>query len=104
LAVGLALQGSLANFAAGILLIVFRPFKVDDLIEGAGVLDDPPARIAVLEMADSSVNFVVRPWVKTEHYWDVYFGVTENIKKKFDAEGISIPFPQRDVHLFQEKL
>jgi small conductance mechanosensitive channel len=177
LAIGLALQGSLANFAAGILLIIFRPFRVGDLIEAAGtmgvveniqifttqlksldnkkiivpnakltadnitnytakdirrvdlvvgvsygddldkvkevvaevldkddlVLKDPAPQVAVLEMADSSVNFIVRPWTDTDNYWDVYFGVTENIKKRFDAEGISIPFPQRDVHMFQEK-
>jgi small conductance mechanosensitive channel len=176
LAVGLALQGSLANFAAGILLIIFRPFRVEDLIEAAGVtgvvekieifttqlrtldnktiiipnakltgdniinytkkeirrvdlivgvsyednidkvkeainevlkadgriLDDPPSKVAVYEMADSSINFVVRPWVKTEDYWDVYFSVTENIKKEFDARGITIPFPQRDIHLYNE--
>jgi small conductance mechanosensitive channel len=176
LAVGLALQGSLANFAAGILLIIFRPFKVEDLIEAAGVtgivekieifttqlktldnktiiipnakltadniinytkkeirrvdlvigvsyednidkvrevvtgvlnaderiLDDPSPKVAVYEMADSSVNFVVRPWVKTADYWDVYFSVMENIKKGFDAQGITIPFPQRDVHLYSE--
>ena len=175
LAIGLALQGSLANFAAGILLIIFRPFKVEDLIEAAGVtgivekieifttqlktldnksiiipnskltgdniinytrkeirrvdlivgvsyednidkvkgvinevlnaeelvLKEPPPRVAVFEMADSSVNFVVRPWTKTENYWDVYFSVTENIKKEFDAKGITIPFPQRDVHLYK---
>lgn len=177
LAIGLALQGSLANFAAGILLIIFRPFKVDDLIEAAGVigkvraikiftttlitadnmkviipnsqltggniinytaeemrrvdlvagvgyeddidkvkdviadvlaqdervLKDPAPKIAVSEMADNSINFVVRPWTKTENYWDVYFGVTGNIKRRFDAEGISIPFPQRDVHIYQKK-
>lgn len=177
LAVGLALQGSLANFAAGILLIIFRPFKVEDFIEAAGVsgtvekieifttqivtldnktviipnakltgdnivnftkkgirrvdlvagvsygddidkvkeainevlnsddriLDDPPPHVAVSEMADSSVNFVVRPWVKAEDYWDVYFSVTENIKKNFDAKGITIPFPQRDVHLYSKE-
>ncbi|MFC1867842.1 mechanosensitive ion channel family protein [Thermodesulfobacteriota bacterium] len=176
LAVGLALQGSLANLAAGILLIVFRPFKVEDLIEAAGVtgvvekieifttqlktmdnktiiipnakltgdniinftkkeirrvdlvigvsyddnidkvkeviaevlnaddrvLDDPPHKVAVYEMADNSVNFVVRPWVKTGDYWDVYFSVMENIKKRFDEESITIPFPQRDVHLYNE--
>lgn len=175
LAVGLALQGSLANFAAGILMIIFRPFQVGDFIEGAGVsgiveeihiftmqlrtldnktiiipnakitsdnitnytkkplrrvdlvvgvsyredienvrkavadvlgsderiLKDPPPTIAVLELGDSSVNFAVRPWVKTEDYWNVYFDTTERIKKRFDAEGISIPFPQRDVHLYQ---
>lgn len=176
LAIGLALQGSLANFAAGILLIIFRPFKVEDLIEGAGVtgvvekieiftthlktldnksiivpnskltgdniinytqkeirrvdlvvgvsyednidkvkevitgvlsadervLNDPIPTVAVYEMADSSVNFVVRPWVKTEDYWGVYFSVTENIKKAFDAEGITIPFPQRVIHMLSE--
>ena len=177
LAVGLALQGSLANFAAGVLMIVFRPFKVGDYIEGGGtagsveaikifvtelkspdnraiivpnatmmgnnivnysakeirrvdltagigygddidkarrvleeilsedarILKDPPPQVAVAELGDSSVNFVVRPWVKTADYWSIYFNVTEQIKKRFDAEGVSIPFPQRDVHLFQEK-
>ena len=53
------------------------------------------------ELADSSVNFVVRPWVKTADYWGVLFDLTETIKKRFDAEGISIPFPQRDVHIYQ---
>jgi len=175
LAIGLALQGSLSNFAAGFLLIIFRPFKVGDLIEGAGVfgvveaiqifttqlktadnktvivpnakltddnivnwtvkgtrrvdmvfgigyeddidkarslmadiiaaddriLKDPPPQISVSELADSSVNFVVRPWVKVEDYWGVYFDLTENIKKAFDANGVSIPFPQRDVHVYQ---
>jgi small conductance mechanosensitive channel len=177
LAIGLALQGSLANFAAGFLMIIFRPFKVGDYIEGAGtagtveaiqifttqlrtpdnktviipngsltsdnitnwsvkgtrrvdlvmgigyeddidkaksimgdilakderVLKDPPPQIAVVELADSSVNFVVRPWVKAEHYWAVHFDTTEAIKKSFDAQGISIPFPQRDVHMYQHK-
>ena len=175
LAVGLALQGSLANFAAGILLIIFRPIKVDDFVEVAGVdgvvekvdifttqlktpdnkiiiipnaqvtannitnytakgtrrvdlvigvsysdnidkvrgliedelkkddriLTDPAPSIVVLALADSSVNFAVRPWTKTDDYWGVYFGLTENLKKRFDAEGVSIPFPQRDVHIFQ---
>lgn len=177
LAVGLALQGALANFAAGFLMIIFRPFKTGHYIEGAGVagvveeihvfttqlrtpdnktviipnaklmgdniinysakdtrrvdlligvsytddlqkvrkvlqgilekddrvLNDPAPMIAVKEFADSSVNFVVRAWVKTENYWDVYFDTTENVKKRFDAEGISIPFPQRDVHLYEHK-
>jgi small conductance mechanosensitive channel len=176
LAIGLALQGSLANFAAGFLLILFRPFKVGDFIEGAGVagvveeiqvfvtqlktpdnkaviipnakltgdniinysakdtrridlvfgvgyeadllkvrqvleemlsrddrvLDDPAPTIGVLELADSSVNFAVRPWVKTADYWDVYFALTEDAKKRFDEEEISIPFPQRDVHMFNK--
>jgi small conductance mechanosensitive channel len=175
LAVGLALQGSLSNFAAGFLLIIFQPFKVGDLIEGGGVfgvveaiqifttqfktadnktvivpnskltsdnivnwtvkgtrrvdlvfgigygddidkarslmadiiaqdnrvLKDPPPQISVSELADSSVNFVVRPWVKVEDYWGVYFDLTEKIKKTFDANGVSIPFPQRDVHVYQ---
>ncbi len=177
LAIGLALQGSLANFAAGFLMIIFRPFKIGDYIEGAGVagtvetiqifttqlqtpdnktviipnagltagnitnysakgtrrvdlvmgigygddidkartimadilakderiFKDPAPKIAVVELADSSVNFVVRPWVKLEDYWDVYFDTTENIKKSFDAQGISIPFPQRDVHMYEHK-
>ncbi|NNK02635.1 MAG: mechanosensitive ion channel, partial [Desulfatitalea sp.] len=175
LAVGLALQGSLSNFAAGFLMILFRPFSVGDYIEGGGVTGtveeiqiftttlvtpdnktviipnakimgdniinwtvkgtrrvdlvvgigygddidkarqviadvlakdarvrkDPPPQIAVSEMADSSVNFVVRPWVSASDYWAVSFGVTEQIKKAFDDEGISIPFPQRDVHVYQ---
>ena len=177
LAIGLALQGSLANFAAGFLMIIFRPFKVADYIEGAGVagtveeiqifttqlktpdnktiiipnakltadnitnyttketrrvdlvvcigygddidnakkviagllaederiLKEPPPTIGVVELADSSVNFVVRPWVKSADYWNVYFDITENIKKRFDAVGISIPFPQQDVHLYGHK-
>lgn len=173
LVVGLALQGSLANFAAGVLMIIFKPFKAGDYIEGGGVagvveevgifttelkspdnkkvivpngkitadniinytakeirrvdivagvsyqddldkvknvltdilakddrvLKDPAPTIAVLELADSSVNFAVRPWVKTGDYWDVFFATQESIKKRFDAEGICIPFPQQDVHL-----
>ena len=176
LAIGFALQGSLANFAAGFLLILFKPFKVGDYIEGAGVagvveeiqvfvtklttpdnkavivpnskmtgdniinysakenrrvdlvvgvsydadlsqvrttridilstddriLKDPEPQIAVSELADNSVNFVVRPWVKTADYWGVFFDTTESVKKRFDAEGIGIPFPQRDVHLYQQ--
>jgi len=177
LAIGLALQGSLANFAAGVLLIIFRPFKVGDYVECAGtagtvdemqifttqlkspdnkkiiipnakllgdvitnysaketrrvdlvigvsygddlqkvetvlrdvlskderVLKDPAPTVGVLALADSSVNFAVRPWVKTGDYWSVYFDVTKSIKMRLDAEGISIPFPQRDVHLYQQK-
>jgi small conductance mechanosensitive channel len=175
LAVGLALQGSLSNFAAGFLLIIFRPFKVGDLVEAAGVfgvveaiqifttqlktpdnktvivpnakltddnivnwtvkgtrrvdmvfgigyeddidkarslmaaiiaedariLKTPAPQISVSELADSSVNFVVRPWVKVEDYWGVFFDLTEKIKKAFDANDVSIPFPQRDVHVYQ---
>ena len=177
LAIGLALQGSLANFAAGFLLILFRPFKVGDFIDAAGVagtveaiqifttslatpdnktiiipnskltgdnitnfsakgtrradmvfgisydddidkareiisdvlsndervLKDPPMQIAVAELADSSVNFAARAWVNARDYWGVVFDTTEAVKKRFDAEGISIPFPQRDVHLYEHK-
>ena len=175
LAVGLALPGSLSNFASGVLIIIFRPYKVGDWIEGAGIsgavedvqilttvlktgdnkqiivpnsqimggiitnysandqrrvdmvvgvsydddldktrsvleeliaaeeriLKDPAHTIAVSELGDSSVNFVVRPWVKTSDYWGVKFDLTEAIKKRFDKEGISFPFPQQDVHLYK---
>jgi len=175
LAIGFALQGSLSNLAAGVMLIIFKPVKVGDYIEGGGsagtvevvgifvttlvtpdnkvisipnstltggnitnysakdtrrvdmvfgigysddidkaknviksvldndsrVLTDPAPQIVVSELADSSVNFNVRPWVKTSDYWGVFFEVTEQIKKQFDAQNISIPFPQRDVHMHQ---
>jgi len=65
------------------------------------ILKSPAPTIAVSEHADSSVNFVVRPWVKSDDYWDVYFDITEKVKLTFDDKGISIPFPQRDVHLHQ---
>jgi len=174
LAVGFALQGSLANFASGVMLIIFRPFSVGDYIEAGGqsgsveevhifntvlqtpdnkkviipnskitgdnivnysakdrrridmvfgigygddlqrakqilerilveddrVFKDPAPCVAVLELADNSVNFAVRPWVKTSEYWEVRFDITEKVKLTFDREGISIPFPQRDVHLY----
>ena len=177
LAIGLALQGSLANFAAGVLMIIFRPFQVGNYIEGAGaagvvekieifttqiktpdnktiiipnagvtggsitnysakdtrrvdmvigvgygddlkkvrevleevlakddrILDDPAPTIGVLELGDNSVNFAVRPWVKTADYWGAYFDLTETVKRRFDEEGISIPYPQRDVHLYEYK-
>ncbi len=64
------------------------------------ILEEPQCTIAVSALADSSVNFVVRPWVKTADYWPVTFDLTEAIKKRFDKEGISFPFPQRDVHLY----
>jgi small conductance mechanosensitive channel len=64
------------------------------------VLADPEPNIRVHELADSSVNFIVRPWVKTSDYWDTYWDLTKLVKQRFDAEGISIPFPQRDVHMF----
>ena len=172
-AIGFALQGSLANFAAGLLILVLRPFRTGDLIEGAGqfgtvkeiqlfttilatpdnikimvpngklfgdviknlsgydtrrvnmvigigytsniqkaydvmmnlikedgrILSDPAPQIAVSELANSSVNFVVRPWVKKENYWDVKFDLTRNIKEAFDKEGVEIPFPQHVVHM-----
>jgi len=174
LAVGLALQGSLSNFASGVLIIVFRPFKIGDYVEAAGTagvvkeitilttvmatpdnkkiivpnsavmsgtitnfsanetrrldlvfgvsyssdlpqvkrileemlaadercLKDPAPMVGVLALADSSINFAVRPWVKTSDYWSVYFDMNLRVKQRFDAEGISIPFPQRDVHLY----
>ena len=67
------------------------------------ILENPATTIAVSELADSSVNFVVRPWVKTTDYWGVYFDLTEKVKITFDKEGISIPYPQQDVHLFSEQ-
>lgn len=177
LAVGLALKDSLANFAAGVMLVLFRPFAIGDVVSTAGitakvesinifnthfcspdnqliivpngkiindiitninikatrridlvvgisysddmaktreilaglakadsrVLTDPAPTIAVAELADSSVNLVFRPWVKTADYWDVRFDLTEKIKNALDEAGISIPFPQQDVHLFVEK-
>ncbi|MFG6247039.1 small-conductance mechanosensitive channel MscS [Vibrio diabolicus] len=173
LAVGLALQGSLSNFAAGVLIVAFRPFKSGDYVEIGGVagsveaiqifqtvlktpdnkmvvvpnssviggaitnysrhatrrvdlvigvsykadlkltkkviretlekdpriLKDPDITIGVLTLADSSVNFVVRPWVKTADYWGVYFDAMQGIKEALDENGIDIPFPQMDVHL-----
>jgi small conductance mechanosensitive channel len=66
------------------------------------ILEDPPMTIAVSELADSSVNIIVRPWVKTEDYWVVYFDLTEKIKTTFDSQGITIPYPQSDVHLYKE--
>jgi small conductance mechanosensitive channel len=173
LAVGLALQNSLQNFAAGVMLIVFRPFKAGDFVELAGVagvvenigifssvlrtgdnreliipngaiyggiitnysarstrrvdmvfgvaydddlkaakellrsiiladdrvLSDPEPVVAVSELADSSVNFIVRPWVKSADYWPVLWDTTEKVKLEFDAQGLSIPYPQMDIHM-----
>ena len=67
------------------------------------VLSNPKPQVAVKEMADSAVVLVIRPWVKTEDYWDFFFDFQKALKQKYDKEGISIPFPQRDVHLFQNK-
>jgi small conductance mechanosensitive channel len=66
------------------------------------ILKDPAPTVAVKELGDSSVNLVVRPWVNADDYWTVWFDVTQSIKEEFDKQGVSIPFPQRDVHLFQE--
>ena len=173
--IGFALQDTLGNFAAGLMLLVYRPFDVGDVVETAGVmgkvdnvslvstsirtpdnkvilvpnksvwgqvitnatasnerrvdmvfgigygddmakaqkilegilaqhdkvLETPAPVIKVNELADSSVNFVCRPWSKTADYWDVYWDVTRKVKEEFDAQGISIPFPQQDIHLHQ---
>jgi small conductance mechanosensitive channel len=177
LAIGLALKDSLSNFAAGVMLVLFRPFTIGDVVSTAGItakvekitifntifctpdnqsvivpnnkiisdiitninakdtrridlvvgisytddmvqtkdilqglakddsriLTDPETTVAVAELADSSVNLVFRPWVKTADYWAVRFDLTEKIKNALDEAGISIPFPQQDVHLFVEK-
>lgn len=173
LAVGLALQGSLSNFASGVLLVVFRPFKVGDFVEAGGMtgsvdeigmlmtrmhtpdnkailvpntqimgghivnfsahdmrrldlvfgisykdsietakrvlteiveadnrcLKDPAPTIGVIELGDNSVNLVCRPWVNSADYWPLRFDLMERVKERFDAEGISIPFPQRELHI-----
>lgn len=175
LAIGLSLQGTLGNLAAGVMLILFRPFKVGDFVEAGGVsgsieeiqifstkmkspdnkeitvpngqiidgtitnfsakatrridmvvgvgynddlkkvrtvledilskddrvLKDPAVTIGVLELGDNSVNFAVRPWVRTSDYWPTYFDLHEEVKVRFDAEGISIPYPQRDIHIIK---
>lgn len=177
LAIGMALSGTLQNFAGGVILILFKPFKVGDFIDAQGymgtvneiqifntilktvdnktiiipngplstgpmtnfsteprrrvdftfgigysddidkakgiikslvdaderILKDPEPFIAVSELADSSVNFAVRTWVEAPNYWGVFFDMTENVKKSFDKEGVSIPFPQTDVHVYNEK-
>jgi small conductance mechanosensitive channel len=176
LAVGLALQGSLANFAGGVLILIFKPYNVGDLVEAQGhlgvvkevqifntiiltpnnkrviipngamsngsitnysaegqlrvdlvigiayesdipkakslllnmlkedprVLKEPAPLVAVSELADSSVNLVVRPWCDFSNYWSVYFDTTEKAKHVLEENGITIPFPQRDVHLSQQ--
>ncbi|GLX83944.1 mechanosensitive ion channel protein [Thalassotalea loyana] len=176
LAVGLALQGSLSNFAGGILILFFKPFKAGDVIDAQGyvgtvdeiqifntiirtldnqrviipngllsngcvknvfveptrrvdmtfgisydddltkakailrdicdnderILKDPIADIFISAHADSSINILVRPWVASEHYWEVHFDVIEKVKLAFDEQGITIPYPQRDVHIYQQ--
>jgi len=175
--IGFALQDSLGNFAAGAMILIYRPYDVDDFVEVTGasglvkkmnlvsttivtfdnqtlvvpnsriwgdviknvtaqkvrrvdlvfgigygddiehaervlheivsanekVLKKPEPNIRLHTLADSSVNFVVRPWTKTDDYWEVYWEITREVKVRFDAEGISIPFPQRDVHYYTEK-
>jgi small conductance mechanosensitive channel len=177
LAIGLALQGSLSNFAGGILILFFKPFKAGDVIDAQGyvgvvqeiqifntilltldnqrviipngllsngcvknlfveptrrvdltfgisygddikkakavlqsvvdaderILKTPGVDIFVSAHADSSINLLVRPWTNSENYWPVYFGVMEEVKLAFDRENITIPFPQRDVHMIQPK-
>ena len=76
---------------------------LEEIVNGhEKVLKEPAAVVRLHELADSSVNFICRPWVKPENYWDVYWDITREVKRRFDAEDISIPFPQRDVHLYQE--
>jgi len=178
LAIGLALKDSLANFASGVMLILFRPFVVGDYVNAGGVsgtvqqidifstvlltvdnqkiivpnsgitagvitnvnaestrridlivsigydddirkakdileellqadkrvLVDPIPTVAVSELADYSVNLVVRPWVETKDYWDVRLELTEKIKITFDEKGISFPYPQQDVHMYQQNI
>jgi len=175
--VGFALQDSLGNFASGAMILIYRPFDVDDLVEVTGasglvqkmnlvsttivtldnqtlvvpnskiwgdviknvtaqkerrvdlefgiaydddidlaerilkeivsdhdkILEDPEPRIKLHTLGESSVNFIVRPWTRTEDYWDVYWDLTREVKMRFDREGISIPFPQRDVHVYTDK-
>lgn len=176
-AIGMALQGSLGNFSGGAIIMIFKPFKVGDLIETQGVfgeveeiqifntriltpsnktafipngalsngnivnystkgqfrveltigisydadikkakeillevmnrdpnvLKNPAPSVNVIELADSSVNLAVRPWTQPTNYWDVYFDTLEECKTALDKAGISIPFPQRDVHVFEHK-
>lgn len=82
-------------------LLKAKELLVKICAEESRILDDPAPVIEVLELGDSSVNFAVRPWVKTSDYWGVYFAITERVKLLFDQEGISIPYPQRDVHIYQ---
>jgi small conductance mechanosensitive channel len=173
--VGFALQDTLSNFAAGLLILIYRPFDVEDFIEAGGVsgmvsnmslvnttiltfdnqtivvpnnkiwgdviknvtaqavrridmvfgisytddipktekllqeivgaqkavLNEPETIIRMHELAESSVNFIVRPWVNKDDYWETYWAITRAVKLRFDEEGVSIPFPQRDVHLYK---
>ena len=80
-----------------------RNIILDVLSQDERVLKEPAVKVAVSELADSSVNFTVRPWVKAGDYWGVIFDANETIKKRFDAEGISIPYPQQDIHVYEHK-
>ena len=176
--IAFALQNSLSNFASGILMLLYRPFDLGDMINVAGmlgkvesmnllstqlrtpdnqlvivpnnsvwgdvivnvtgitrrridmvfgigynddvdkaqkileevvngnelVLKDPAPKVRLHELADSSVNFICRPWVKPEDYWEVYWTITREVKRRFDAEGVSMPFPQQDIHVYKEAL
>jgi len=76
---------------------------LEEIVNGhERVLKEPEAIVKLHELGDSSVNFICRPWVKPEDYWNVYWDITREVKRRFDAEGVSIPFPQRDVHIYQE--
>ena len=78
---------------------------LEDIVnENEQVLKDPEPVVRLHELADSSVNFVCRPWVRPDDYWDVYWDITREVKRRFDAEGVSIPFPQQDIHVYQEAL
>ena len=104
LAIGLALQDSIANLASGVSIIALRPIAVGDYVEIADderVAKQPPAMVAVKELGDNSVNLTARPYVNVEDEPDVTFAITEEVKLRFDKEGVSIPFPQRAVHLFR---
>ena len=86
-------------------VVLGEPSRAGEPIVRTGperVLEDPEPQVVVAELGDSSINFKVRPWVKKEDYWGLYFDMQKAVKQRFDKEGISIPFPQRDVHLFQE--
>jgi small conductance mechanosensitive channel len=80
-----------------------RRVLLELIAEDDRILKEPAPVIGLMELAESSVNFVVRPWVKTADYWPVYFDLNERIKKRFDAEKITIPFPQRDIHIYEHK-
>ena len=118
--VGFTLQETLGSFASGLMIMVYPPFDVDDYVSVAGVegtakemslvsttLSTIDNRVVVVPnkidgLADSLVNLVCRPWVKTSDFWTVHWDLTRQVKERFDTEGISIPFPQRDVHVNSE--